>query len=39
MFPLLKVAIVSGPKHIPCKEDDDLLTAFDKMMADSAQVS
>ena len=29
---------MSGPKHIPCKEDDDLLTAFDRMMVDSAQV-
>ena len=29
---------MSGPKYIPCKEDDDLLSAFDKMMADSAQV-
>ena len=37
-FPLCQVAGVSGPKYIPCKEDEDLLNAFDKMMADSAQV-
>ena len=35
---LVQVAGVSGPNYIPCKEDDDLLSAFDKMMADSAQV-
>ena len=31
-------AVVSGPKLIPCSEDNELLAALDKMMSDSAQV-
>jgi regulator of nonsense transcripts 2 len=30
-------AVVSGPKLIPCTEDDELVSALEKMMSDSAQ--
>lgn len=27
-----------GPKHIKCSEDEDFMTAFDKMMTENIQV-
>lgn len=38
-FFVLQVNVITGaPKMIKCQEDDDFLSAFDKMMADNIQV-
>ena len=29
--------MTGGPKHIQCQEDDDFMTAFDKMITENIQ--
>ena len=35
-YKCLQVTVITGgPKLVPCPEDDDFMTSFDKMMAES----
>ena len=33
-----EAVLKSGLKHVPCKEDDEFMAEFEKMMNDSQQV-
>ena len=39
VYLVLQLTIMKGgPKHIKCSEDEDFMTAFDKMMTENIQV-